>query len=216
MDQDRRSLIVTAAVGLLVLAIIIGSIYFLIKFIRNRQTASTAISNSQISVSPSASTATSTNSTPISTLPNTNQNNNIINNFPSTKTFNVEGLQITYPNKWGLLTCTNSKNFEFDINNGADNKVLCDVALKPVTVILTNNLNCPGEHVKLGDYQVVRSANGTKGGGEVDYRWCIVTDGMDLDITHRVSQSSSRATSKNDVSVQIEQLISQIKFSRGS
>lgn len=121
------------------------------------------------------------------------------------KTYSGSGFSLRYPSKWGVLTCSNSQNFEFDPISGTDIKgVVCDRALKPVTVLVVNgNPTCPARSV-------------TGASGEINYRWCApLNNNLFLDITHRVSQLGGRATSVNDYSTQIEQIIKTISTASG-
>ena len=130
----------------------------------------------------------------------------------STTLYKGNGFTLRYPKNWGILTCNNSDNFELDPTNPADQiGVTCERALKPITVIVGKKAQCQGDMVTLGNVKVIKSKimddNGT------DYRWCTQTV-PDLDITHRVSKTPSRATSKQDYSAAVEQMIS--TFTPGS
>lgn len=204
MDAERRSLIATALVGIVVLAIIIGSIYYLIQFIRNRQ-ANTNVANNQVQASVSPS--------PVGSAPiQVNQGQQ-----PATgdfKTYNAGDYQITYPKNWGLLTCNNSQNVELDPTNGQDQAgVACSVATKPITIIKNATGCVGGEIVDMGSYKVAKTK--ATEGGYTRYEWCTKTN-VPLYITHRVSDDNSPATSKDDVSRQVEELISRLSFVQGS
>lgn len=206
--EQRRTLVITGIVLVLIVAVVIGIIYYLIRFIQGRQatTPSPALlpgaTQPAIIISPSPFSG----STPATGAAQP----------ANTKVYNGPGFQLNYPSGWGLLTCRNSQNFEFEPANNANQLgVGCDRAVKPVTVLVTNNLSCQGESVRLGTRDVVRKADGTKGGA-IDYRWCVITPGVDLDITHRVDPSKTGAYSSQDYSEQIEQMISSIRFSQGS
>ncbi|MBI4039794.1 hypothetical protein HY389_00360 [Candidatus Daviesbacteria bacterium] len=128
------------------------------------------------------------------------------------KTYSGRGFSLKYPAGWGLLTCGNSQNFELDPYNQTDQlNTGCDVARKPITFLVTTAPSCPGSLLQLGSNPVVKSLTGTKGSGEVSYRWCTQSS-PSLDITHRVTQSNSQASSKDDFSLQVEQVIASIKF----
>lgn len=124
------------------------------------------------------------------------------------KMVQIKGVSFKYPQNWGLLTCTNSSNFEFDPYSVTDQRMSCDRAQKPITVLVGSAQVCPGNTVNLGKLQVIKSKVENARG--VDYRWCFSVDGTHFDITHRVSQSGARATSKDDFSTQIEQMITNI------
>lgn len=107
------------------------------------------------------------------------------------------------------MTCANSESIELDPTNGTDTKnIVCDEALKPVTMLVADRLNCSGETVTLGGRQVVRSK--VSSGSDTSYRWCMAVGDTAIDITHRVSPSGSRATSKGDFSAAIEEMIKTI------
>lgn len=192
MDTKTKSILL-GGVALLILAVTFGVIFYLGKASRNQATT-TESSVDSLGQLPSLS---NTNNTP--------RNDNVATS--NTKSFTGQGFTLKYPNPWGLLTCSNSQNFEFDPTNGQDVKgVVCDIAVKPVTVLVSDTRpNCQGETVTLGSNQVVKSKTG--GSGEANYRWCLTIGGKNFDITHRVSGSGSRATSKNDFSSQIEEVI---------
>lgn len=121
-----------------------------------------------------------------------------------------KGFSLTYPNNWGVLTCSNSQNFEFDPTSNADvRNVKCDTAVKPVTVIVTNQLSCTGDTVNFGNNKVTKSKAATATG--TNYRWCVAVGNIGLDITHRVSSAGTQATSKDDFSAQVEQIITTVK-----
>lgn len=213
MDSERRSLIATAIVGLIVLAIIIGSIYYLIQFIRNRQSGQTANTQQTRSVNPEATTTPGVSVAQIDQAAQ-GQSNPQTGSNSAYKVFNEGEYQITYPKNWGLLTCNNSTSVEFDPTNSGDQlKVACDRAVKPVTVI-KNSVGCAGgENVKLGNYDVSRTK--AQEGNYTRYEWCVKSQ-PPLYITHRVSGAGDPATSREDFSKQVEELISRLSFVRGS
>lgn len=124
---------------------------------------------------------------------------------------------LRYPVSWGLLTCRNSQNFELDPTKSADTKrVVCDLAIKPVTFLVsTDPLNCSGETTTLGANRVIKSKT-TAETGFIRYEWCLSVGGKNLDITHRVSQTPSQATSKEDFSAAVEEVIKTIKVNPGT
>lgn len=198
MEQQQRSLVVTAAVGLIILAIIIGSVYYLVRFIQGR--TRTASNNPSPSVSASVSPASEVSE-------------GAQDNPPNTKVHNAGNFQVVYPKDWGLLTCTNSANFELDPKNGADSKIACDRAVKSITFVLDNNTGCPAEAANIGQVKVTKSRESE--GNYTRYQWCTQTQPI-LNITHRVSNSGETATSKEDYSKQIEEIISRLSFVHGS
>jgi hypothetical protein len=231
MEQQQRSLVFTAAVGLIILAIIVGSIYYLVKFIQGRvsssrqtvqtqtqQAASTSatVSNGNsgaVNITPTGSPASS--SAPQNRAPQTGGNTPAAQNQPASgkKVYNAGDFQLTYPNTWGIAKCSNSKNFEFDPQNPADSSIVCDLATKAVTVVVSDIKGCEGETSKVGNIDVVKSQ--ANDGGYIKYQWCTKTTPV-LNITHRVSQDGERATSKQDFSKQIEDMISNLSLTRGS
>ena len=198
MDSKTRSIVI-GAVALIILAAITGTAIYVGKAAKNKageqKTADGSLSG--LPVVPADSSIT-----PGVTAESGNRKN-----------YQGLGFIIPYPKSWGLLTCANSRNFELDPTDETDLKnIKCDFALKPVTVLVGKRSNCLGESVKLGNNQVIRSKTITADGG-IDYHWCVNMDDTALDITHRVSSLGSRATSKEDFSLQVEQMIGEIKTS---
>lgn len=199
MDEQRRSFIITGITLIVVLSLIFGSIYFLVKAIKNRKSTNSKQTFPSVSVVPLRVEEPSP--TPRSSAISVNS-----------KTYQGQGFTIKYPKNWGLLTCRNSKNIEFDPNNSTNQlNVLCDVALKPVTVLVYSNNCSGGETVDLGGVSVTRIKTPTQTGVNYQqavgytYKWC--TRLPNLEISHRVSSTGSRATSKQDLSKEIEQMI---------
>jgi hypothetical protein len=201
--EDRRSVIISAIIGILVLALIIGVIVYLIRFITNRPGgAPTPRPSATINVSGQPDqTDDDTEPEPGVTNPPTT----------GTKKFtSPRGFEITYPANWGILTCNNSNNIEFDPTTSTDQPgVSCDRALKPVTVLVGVSSCQGGESVNKGG--VIFTRQKTQIADGVSYKWCTQTNPT-LEITHRVSQSGSRATSKQDFSATVEDMISRIRF----
>lgn len=135
----------------------------------------------------------------------------------STKLYQEASFSLRYPNSWGILSCSNSAHFEFDPYSTTDTKIVCDRSVRPITVLVAQNLNCRGELVTLGSHQVLKTKTADRS-GDLDYHWCLSVGGnTGLDITHRVSQVGSPASSKVDYSSQIEELIKTITVTpRGS
>lgn len=226
MEQQQRSLIFTAAVGLIILAIIIGSVYYLVKFIQGRVATSrqTVQTSENIAQNPEATQsgdilapgiiADPQTPTPGTTQPSNPQTPSNTQNTPAgKKVLNVSTFQLVYPNNWGVLTCDNSSNIEFDPSNPADTKVVCNTATKPVTILVGDIRGCEGETSRIGNVDVVKSQ--ASEGSYIKYQWCTKTTPV-LNITHRVSEGNEPATSKQDFSKQIEEMISNISVSRGS
>lgn len=206
MDQKTR-LIVIGAASLLVFAAIAGAVVYLSRATRDNNTTATETNNSnsfsQLPAIPAASSPAPTGTPSNNTAANTQT--------ADFKILQTTDFNLRYPQNWGTLICSNSANFEFDPVSGADSKnVACDSAVKPVTVLVLDKLTCPGETVKIGSYSVVK-AKITDQNGDIDYRWCVTVGGKGLDISHRVSASGSKATSKDDFSAQIEQIITNLQ-----
>lgn len=124
------------------------------------------------------------------------------------KVFQLGNTVFRFSQNWGLLTCSNSRNFELNPYSTADQKISCDVARMPITVVVNNTQGCGGELVDMGGTRVQKSKiNNARG---TDYRWCLNANGTQYNITHRVSQGGARGTSKEDFSQQIEQMITRI------
>lgn len=119
------------------------------------------------------------------------------------------GFTLNYPINWGLVTCTNSPNFEFVPNAGFyQTQIFCSVAQQPITVIVSNNLSgCSGERVMIGNVQVLRSTI-TQADRTV-HQWCTLTNPV-LKITNRISTSAAPASSSIDYSVEIEVMIASL------
>lgn len=206
--ENKKAVLVAAVVALIIAGLIIGAIWFLTSILKGRATVRT---NTTVSPTP----------TPVQSQPatvnggNTPPTGQSSSSLPMGKTVSIDSFTFHYPQNWGVLKCANSRNIEFDPYNGTDQSgVVCDYAVKPVTVLVTNVLNCQGESITLGGSQVIRSKIPTQTG--VDYRWCVTGQGgVNLDITHRVSSDGSRATSKEDFSSQIEQMISNFRAPSG-
>lgn len=221
MDQ-RKSLIITALVLIFIIAVIVGTIVFLVRGVRTR-TAGTTSSPSPEVVVPTFSPAPEENQQPrggdtiqSATHAPAPAGNNKGGNIPTNnlKTYNGASFSVQYPGNWGILTCSNSQNVEFDPTSPTDQlNVRCDVALKPVTILVGTNPTCDGETVKLGNVTVQRSIQQTSVGK--NYRWCSQTI-PSLDITHRASSTPSRATSLQDYASQIEEMIKTFKPGAGS
>lgn len=212
MEQQQRSLIFTAAVGLIILAIIIGSIYYLVKFIQGRVAGNSQVQTSQQPInseSPEGGSVQGAQLTPDNEIPTPQ----VGNANPGKKVYNGGSFQFAYPDKWGVLTCTNSQNIELDPANASDSKIACDLATKPITIVVGDIKGCQGDTSKIGSLDVVKSQGSE--GEYLKYQWCTKTTPV-LNITHRVSPNNERATSKVDYSSQIEDLIKNISFSAGS
>lgn len=193
MDPKTRA-IAFGVIALVVLAAIIGSIIYLGKTSqRSVATRNNSLSNLPVvTAQPSPGATSSTNSS-------------------GYKTYAGNGFAVRYPASWGLLTCSNTENFEFDPTNSQDiTGVVCDTAVKPLTVMVGNSLGCTdGQTETIGNYQVNKSSGILRGGG-TQTRWCVTVGGKILNITNRVSNQGNQATSPTDYSAQIEEMIKTI------
>ena len=207
--EQRRAVIVAIAIALLVALAIIGTIVFLSNFLRNKSTTNRTVVSS--SSEPVIMATTEPSASPSSAA--SAQGSATISAPANTKSISIGGFTGFHPNTWGVLSCTNSENIEFD-PNGADSSVACNYAKKPITVVVSKNLNCKGDEVTLGNNTVVKSKSIRS--HEIRYRWCVKGTDTNLDITHRVTDSNLSAASKEDFSSQVEQFISTLNFPRGS
>lgn len=197
-------LVILVTIGVLIVAIVLGTIFYLGKIFQSR---SRGTNNSILSTLPIA--------TPSGTLSIPSGAQSFGQTVPAAdmKTYQGSGFTLKYPKNWGLLTCNNSRNIELDPINGQDIKnVICDYAVKPITILAGNHLVCQGESVTLGTNKVIKSKSIGQN-GDISYHWCVNIGNQGLDISHRVSSSGDRATSKIDFSTQIEQVISTINTS---
>lgn len=208
MDQ-RRVLMAIGGVIFLLLLVVFGVAYFSSKNKPKapaRRTVTASASPTSLTV-PVASSVPTAGSQGTPTTPDTS----------GTKLFSGSNFSLRYPNAWGLLKCSNSANFELDPENATDQpNVVCNVAVKPITVLVSRQaLTCQGDTVQLGYNQVVRSKTPRRDGGTT-YRWCVNGRAASLDITNRVSSTGAPATSKEDYSSAVEQMISTLNFAVGS
>jgi len=228
MEQQQRSLIFTAAVGLIILAIIVGSIYYLVKFVQGRVASNKqspqasvtqiaedfAVSSGGIIQDPQNASPAATPIFVVSASPRAAQVPQTGTNTASDKKVHNSGqYQLVYPKNWGILSCTNSGNTELDPLNGQDQSLACELAVKPITIVVGDIKGCEGEASKVGNVDVVKSQ--ASDGGYTKHQWCTKTTPV-LNITHRVSTGGERATSKEDYSKQIEEIIANLTFTRGS
>lgn len=127
------------------------------------------------------------------------------------KVYAGPGFILNYPANWGILTCRNSQNFEFDPLSGVDQlSVVCTVAQKPITIILDNDLQgCSGTRVNIGGVSVLKST--TTGPNFTQHLWCTNTSPI-LKITNRVGATGYPATSPIDYTPEIENMIASLRF----
>lgn len=196
--------IIFAIISIILIAAILGGVFYLLK--NSKQIISTDKNSNPLSrletVTNSPTPTPSISKNP--TLPVTN--NQIVAPV-STKVYQGGNFTINYPQKWGIVTCNNSQNFELDPYNSTDLKnYSCDRAIKPITILVSNSaLNCSGDTVKIGNSTVIKSKTVTA--NWLKNRWCVNKNGVSLDITNRVAPSGT-GTGKDDFSSQIEQIIS--------
>lgn len=194
--MDRRAAIVLGMIVILVVAIVIGTIFYLTKVFRNN-------SSRVITSNPGSMTIPRGSS-----LPATGSSLGA-----QVKTYQGQGFSMQYPANWGVLSCSNSKNFEFN-PDGGDKRVVCDMSQLPITVLV--GVSCTGaSQVTLGRNIVLKSKI-VAPDGYTKYEWCVKGFNTTLDFTDRVSQNGERATDKEDYSQDVEKIISQTSFGGAS
>ncbi len=221
MDQ-RNKVIILGTVGFLILAIVLVSLFYFLKFSKSGNIQSVNIPNSlaklpSVAVTPFDSSGpwpSTTNTVSPTTTSTTTNVPAIPVNGSNVKTFQGQGFSLSYPNGWGILTCGNSKNIELDPYNNADLKnYACDQAIKPITVIINNgSLSCSGDTVKIGNNTVIKSK--TETANWLKNRWCVNKNGMSFDITNRINSAGITGTGKDDFSKEVEKIITSITTSR--
>ncbi len=211
--SQGRSLLIVGVIALLVLAIVLGTIFYLTQAFKSNSTNSShpiVTSSSKPAASSNAEAPITTNTVTPAPSPLVTQSID-----PNFKIYNGEGFQFQYPKNWGLLTCSNSKNIEFDPTNSTDQlNVRCGQAVKPITILVNSSAGCSGPAVNVGTIPVLRHTH-TYNDGQKDYVWCTQLQPL-LNISTRTSQNGSRATSPIDYSTQVEQLISTIHYGASS
>lgn len=198
MEPQRRAFVLVVLTVLVVLAVTVGTIVYLNKQFQK--------GNRVVLESPHPQTS----SLPTGSSPATGSQLGV-----GVKTYTGTNFKLHYPQNWGLLTCSNSQNFELDPVNSSDSLgVVCNFAQKSITVLVSPSFsNCQGNSTNIATVAVIKSKTTTE--GETDYRWCTKQPPF-LDITHRVSPNPpSGAYSKEDYSDQIEQLISSLSPDSG-
>lgn len=207
MDERAKTLLVSIVVLIVILAIIFGVIFSIVRVIQNRRTTTLSQSPSPKATQRSASPVATSGETGRDFQPSAETDSKF-------KTYKGTSVEFKYPNSWGLLTCKNSQNIELDPTNSQDQlNFNCDVALKPVTVIVGSSTCAQGETVDKGGVMANKVVTKTQTG--TNYKWCTKTTPA-LEITHRVSSDKSRATSTEDFSAQVEELISTIRTTQQS
>ncbi len=215
--ESRKGIIIGIAAFLIVLLLIGGSIYYLTRILRKTSTTvttSTPIVTSSPTATPKGNIISNLfkkktpNPTPKPTSNTTLGSSAVSGNAPL---YQGQGFKINYPDHWGILTCTTSQNFEFDPYNAAKQSASCDYAVKPITVLVDSGYSCSGNPVNIGGKQVIKSVKQAvlqeTGHLVTEYNWCFNQGGRNIFISHRVSPNNGLATSKDDFSYQVEQLI---------
>lgn len=214
--EQRGPLLVTGLVILLILGIIAGTIYYLGRNSRRAATSSPTPTpfqqNLETPQGGSPLTVPNTGAVPRPTnVPASPQPANANN-----KIYTGTGFRMEYPKNWGILTCNNSANIEFDPMSANDQRNLaCDLALKPITVLVNKSgSGCDGTLANLGGNQFYKTR--TASGENINYRWCMKVVPF-LDVTHRVSKTNPqlRATSKDDFAAQIEMMLQSLRTGSG-
>jgi hypothetical protein len=210
MDQ-RKAILVVSAVILLILLIVGGTIFYLARVFNSNKSNAHVVTSSSSPVPVNQGDQVPSlqpNGTGVPAPTNRPQPTTAPANPPSNSSsgnvYTGANFTLRYPQNWGLLTCNNSQNIEFDPYNGAKSKVACDFSVKPITV-LVNHSSCQGGTAeKINNIPLVKVV--TRTSGEVDYQWCTQTNPT-LDVTERVAADGSRATAPGDYSIQVEQII---------
>lgn len=209
MDQRVR-LLIFGLIALLILAGILVLIFYLGRNLVGKPAISdSATNNALMRLRGSV--------TPTPTIGGTGELDGSANVTPitggNTKLYQGRGFSLRYPANWGILTCNNSQNFEFDPYIASDvRNVICTEAQKPITFLISKNLTCPGETVKLGAVNAVKSSK-INPDGSTTYRWCVNLSNLGFDISHRVSSTPTKAKSHDDFSGKVEEVISTISTS---
>lgn len=223
--EQNRALAVVGIIVVLVLAIILGTLFYLNKtFQKNTPkkvatttpapTLTTFPLSTPAPTSSNISSGTSNQGSTTITPPITSGSSSSVTVSGDSKIYNGSGFQLKYPKNWGLLTCNNSQNFELDPTSSNDSpNYACDLAVKPITILVGNN-DCSGVSETINGINVVKSVK-TYANGGIDYDWCTQTTPA-LHMSNRVDPTGARATSKTDYSYQVEQIISSLSFSGGS
>jgi hypothetical protein len=216
MDPQRRTLIVTGAVLLIILLIIFGTVFFLIRTIlKPSKGTPTPTPSSRVGLFPTASPEATLPGEVSATSTPTPAPFNINSPATGSELYNGPTFQFQYPKNWSILTCSNSKNLELDPTGNVDQlNVACDVAQKPVTILVGMSSCSGGQVITLGNIsvrKVVGPVLTNLGGSGTQYHWCTESNPA-LDITHRVG--TGRAFSATDHATQVEQVISSLKFTQ--
>lgn len=195
--------IIFAIISVILIAAILGGVFYLLKNSKqfnlgNKQASISGLPVIQLSPTPTAG------------MGSVAQNQATLPVVPGTKTYQGQGFVLKYPDSWGILTCSDSRNIEFDPYNKSDLiNYSCNSAIKPITVLVSSQpVVCPGDIIKIGNNNVAKSK--TETANWTTNRWCLSKDGISLDITNRIAPSGITGTGKDDFSKQIELMISGI------
>lgn len=200
--------IIFAFISVILIAAILGGVFYLLKnskqlnFNSNKTASISSLPVIQATPTPTPGSANLTQTQ--------NQNQTSTVNTQSTKTYQGQNFILKYPADWGILTCSNSKNIEFDPYNKNDLiNYSCDSAIKPITILVSSQpISCPGDVVKIGENSATKSI--TQTANWIKNRWCVNKNGVNLDIINRVAPTGIAGTGKDDFSKQIEQIISNL------
>lgn len=187
-------------IGIVLIAAVLTVVIFgVVGFIKSKVSpkAASVTQTNTVSATPSAQTNISVSPEPI---PQTGE---------SKKNVNSVGVNFSFPNNWGVLSCSNSSNFELDPSNSSDSRIVCDIAQKPITVLVNSNLVCKGQPTNISGMNVLKYRVENARG--VDYQWCFSKNGVNYNITHRVSPTAVRGTSTDDYSAKVEEMIGSVK-----
>lgn len=204
MEITTRTIVFTI-ISVILVAAILGGVFYLLKNSKqlnpgNKQASISGLPVIQLSPTPTTGTGATTQNQ--ATLP--------ITSASGTKTYQGQDFILKYPDNWGILTCNDSRNIEFDPYNKSDLiNYSCNTAIKPITILVSSQpVACPGDIVKIGNNNVAKSITVTA--NWITNRWCLSKNGVNLDITNRVASTGITGTGKDDFSKQIEQMISSI------
>src|SRR6185437_9588408 len=107
--ESNRALAAVGLVVVLILAIILGTLFYL-----NKTFHTTPTSTPRLAVSSPVPALPSTNHTPAPSSNPVTGNSSVTQVVGNSKSYNGTNFRVTYPSSWGLLTCANSQNFELD------------------------------------------------------------------------------------------------------
>lgn len=203
MEITTKTIVFTI-ISVILVAAILGGVFYLLKNSKqfnfgNKEASISGLPVIQLSPTPTAGISSVTQNQAVLPVASVSVN--------GIKTYQGQDFILRYPDNWGILTCNDSKNIEFDPYNKSDLiNYSCDRAIKPITVLASSQpVNCPGNVVKIGGNSVTKSI--TQTANWMTNRWCLNKNGVSLDITNRVAPTGITATGKDNFSKQIEQII---------